>query len=104
MNPLRALLLGAAAYGAFLVATAPASLVAAQAAAATRGQVTLADAAGTIWNGTARASISLRGPAFTLDEVRWRFLPSRLLAGRAAFAIDARAGARRRAPRWREAR
>lgn len=92
MRAFRLVLLGVAAYGAFLVATLPASVVAPRVAAATKGQATLVDASGTVWNGSARVAIAARGAAFTLDEVRWEFLPSRLLAGRAAFAVTARLG------------
>lgn len=90
MKPRGALLLGTLAYGVFLVATLPAELLAGQAARATHGQVSLAHAAGTLWNGSARADVALPGLAFTIDEVRWQFLPSRLLAGRVAYAIEAR--------------
>lgn len=93
MGAFRLALLGAAAYGAFLVATLPAAVVAPRVAAATKGQATLTDVGGTVWNGSARVAVAARGAAFTLDEVRWTFLPSRLLAGRAAFAVKARAGA-----------
>jgi general secretion pathway protein N len=92
MRATRLLLLGAAAYGAFLLATLPAAVVAPRVAAATAGRVTLQDAAGTAWNGSARVAISGRGFAATLDEVRWRFQPARLLSGRLAFALDARLG------------
>jgi len=90
MKPLGALLLGTAAYGAFLLATLPATLVAPQVAQASRGQVRLANAAGTLWNGSARAEVALPGTLFTVDEIRWRFLPMRLLSGRIAVAVEAR--------------
>jgi general secretion pathway protein N len=92
MGAFRLLALGAAAYGVFLVATLPASVVAPRVAAATKGQAALTDVGGTVWSGSARVAIAARGAAFTLDEVRWEFLPSRLLAGRAAFAVKARLG------------
>lgn len=92
MRPLRLLALGVAAYTAFLVATLPASLVAPRLAEATGGQARLANATGTAWNGSARLAVSARGMAFTVENLRWRFLPSRLLAGRAAFAVEARLG------------
>lgn len=90
MRPLGALLLGTAAYGAFLLATAPATLLVAPATSASRGQVRLAHAQGTIWNGRARVEITSAGNALVVDEVRWRFLPARLLAGRLAIAAEAR--------------
>lgn len=92
MGPLRALLLGLAAYGAFLVATIPAAIVAPRLAAATGGQVRLAGASGTAWNGSARVTVAMRGATLALDEVRWCLLPSRLAAGRLAFALEARLG------------
>lgn len=92
MRGRRLLLLGVAAYGAFLLATLPVSLVVPRLAAASGGQASLADPSGSVWNGSARVSVSGRGFAVTLDEVRWRFLPSRLLAGRIAFAVEARIG------------
>lgn len=90
MKPLGALLLGTAAYGVFLVAMLPATFIAPQVAKASHGQVRLANVAGTLWNGSARAEVAAPGMAFTIDEMRWRFLPGRLLAGRIAFAIEAR--------------
>jgi general secretion pathway protein N len=95
MRPLRLLALGAIAYAAFLVATLPAAVVAPRLAAATGGQARLANVTGTVWNGSARLSITARGLALALDEVRWRFLPSRLAAGRVAFAVEARLGSLR---------
>lgn len=91
MRPLGALLLGTAAYAVFLLATLPAALIAPQAEKASHGQVRLANAAGTLWNGSARAEVALPGMAFPIDEVRWRFLSARMLSGRLAFAIEARA-------------
>jgi general secretion pathway protein N len=90
MKPLGALLLGTAAYGVFLVATVPATWIAGRVAGATQGQVIPANAEGTLWNGSARADVRLPATAFAIDDMRWRFLPSRLLAGRIAFAIEAR--------------
>lgn len=90
MKPLGALLLGSAAYGAFLLATLPATFVAPQVALASRGQVSLANATGTLWSGSARADVAIPATAFTIDEIRWRFLPLRLLSGRIAFAVEAR--------------
>lgn len=90
LTPLRALLLGAIAYGAFLLATIPANAVAYLAQKATSGQASLLDVAGTAWNGSARLEIKTRGPTLAIDEVRWRLLPVRLLAGRAAFLVEGR--------------
>jgi general secretion pathway protein N len=90
MRPRGALFLGAVAYGAFLVATAPAGLLEAQVTKDSRVPVSLANATGTVWNGRAHANIAMPGLSFAIDEIRWRFLPLRLIAGRAAFAIEAR--------------
>lgn len=92
MTPLRVLLLGAAAYGAFLLATVPAAVVAARVASATRDEVRFSGISGTVWSGSARLAIAARGISLPVDEVRWDFLPSRLFTGRAAYAIEARAG------------
>ena len=90
MPATRLILLGIAAYAAFLLATLPAAVLAPQVEAATSGKARLENAAGTVWDGSARVVVSGRHIPFTLDEVRWRFLPARLLAGRAAFAVQAR--------------
>ena len=92
MRGSRLFLVGLTAYGLFLVATLPASVVASRAAQATGGQVRVANATGTVWHGSARVDIATRVATITLDEVRWNFLPSRLLGGRAAYAVDARMG------------
>jgi len=92
MNPLRAFLLGIAAYGAFLLGTAPASILVEPVAKASGHGVRLSNATGTVWHGSAAVAIARRGVGFAVDEVRWRFRPLRLLAGQVAFAIEARAG------------
>jgi general secretion pathway protein N len=81
--------LGAAAYALFLVATMPASVLAPRAMAASRGALSLTEAHGTAWNGSAHAVVSTTGGAIAFDEVRWRFLPERLASGRIAFAVSA---------------
>lgn len=91
MKPLRALVLGLGAYGVFLFVSLPAAFVAGPVGKASNGQVRLANADGTVWNGAAKVELALPRLAVTLDEVRWRFLPSRLAAGRLAFAVEARA-------------
>jgi general secretion pathway protein N len=92
MKSAHALILGATAYGTFLLATMPAAVVAGKVASATRNEVTLSGVTGTVWNGSARVAIAARGVSLSVDEVRWQFLPSRLFAGRAAYEIEARAG------------
>ncbi len=79
--------LGIVAYIVFLVAAIPAGFVAEKLRSA--GMVELDDVSGTIWNGAARASVRLPTGMVTLDSVRWRLLPSRLIAGRVAYAVKA---------------
>lgn len=75
-------IVGIAAYAVFLVAMLPASFVARW--IAMPGVLELADAQGTLWNGHARAVAG----AAQLDDLRWRFQPARLAAGRLAFIVD----------------
>lgn len=93
MTPLRALLLGAIAYAVFLLATLPAAVVAPWVASLSNGQASVSGASGTVWKGSGRVRVSAPGMSFALDEVRWTFWPSRLLAGRAAVSVEAQAGA-----------
>jgi general secretion pathway protein N len=79
--------LGVVAYLAFLAAGIPASFVAEKVRSA--GMLELDDVSGTIWNGTARASVRLPTGMLTLDSVQWRLLPSRLIAGRLAYGVKA---------------
>lgn len=93
MRPRSMAALGVVAYFLFVAAQVPASFVAERALASTGGVVQLTGPEGTLWNGTARGTISPpRSPAMPLDRVAWRFLPSRLLAGDIAFAMHAGAG------------
>ena len=73
MHPLRALILGALAYGAFLVATAPATLLAGPVARASGGQVQLTGATGTLWQGRARLALTAAGGTcgVTLKSLVW---------------------------------
>jgi general secretion pathway protein N len=89
MRPLRLIALALAAYAAFLVATIPASIVVPRLAGP---RVQLERLEGTVWNGHAAARVALPGTALEVDELRWSFLPARLLGGQAAFALEARAG------------
>jgi general secretion pathway protein N len=81
--------LGIAAYAVFLLASVPASFIAARAGAAAPGFVELADTHGTLWSGNARARIRATGGDVLLDRVEWRFLPARLASGRIAFDVAA---------------
>lgn len=79
--------LGIVAYLAFLLAAMPASYV------ATRVQlppgVVLHDPAGTLWQGSARATLTGAGMPVTLDRIAWRFAPAALLGGEMAFDLTA---------------
>jgi general secretion pathway protein N len=80
--------LGIAAYLVFLAATVPASVVAAR----IRGpMVEVGDASGTLWKGNARATLRTPQGPIQIDRVEWRFHPSRLIAARLAFDVDATA-------------
>ena len=76
--------LGIAAYLVFAVATIPARFVTQR--VAVPGTLEFSDAQGTLWNGSARASL---GATLPIETLRWRFLPVRLVSGRLAFAVDA---------------
>jgi general secretion pathway protein N len=89
--------LGIAAYLVFLGATVPASFVAAR---IDDPNVEVSDARGTLWKGSARATLRTpQGPRSApwgpgpveLERVEWRFRPLRLAAGRLAFDVNARA-------------
>lgn len=79
--------LGVVAYGVFLVATVPATVVTDPLAKGSSGRFAFENVEGSVWSG--RAALRVRSD-FLLDEVTWRFLPARLLAGEAAFAVNAR--------------
>jgi general secretion pathway protein N len=94
MRPVAALALGVLAYCVFLPVHIPASVVAARIESAAGGRLSFTRVDGGIFVG--RASATLKHPAgaaIVVDDVRWRFLPSRLLAGRLAFDVEARMGA-----------
>ncbi len=88
-----ALVLGVLAYGAFLVATLPAGLVADFVASLTGGRVAIESAEGSAWNGRGRVTLATGSGPVTLEDVRWRLQPARIFFGEAAFAVEAnRAG------------
>jgi general secretion pathway protein N len=80
--------LGIAAFAVFLVATAPASFVAAEVERRAAGQVEFLETSGTLWNGRARARVATPGGPFLVERIEWHFLPARLAAGRVAFNVD----------------
>lgn len=92
MRPLALLILGGVAYAAFLLAGLPAAIVAPRLEAATGGRVVLERASGSVWNGTAAMRLALPWAGIVLEEVQWRFLPTRLATGRLAAHVTARAG------------
>ncbi len=79
--------LGITAYGVFLAATFPARLVLRD--LSIPGALAFHDAHGTLWRGSARATLGATGGDPIVENLRWRFLPARLASGRLAFAIDA---------------
>jgi general secretion pathway protein N len=82
-------LLGIAAYAVFLVATLPASVLLDRAGKAQPGNFEVREAGGTAWRGSARLTLNTPGGPIDVDDVRWHWLPSRLLAARFAFDIKA---------------
>jgi len=82
-------LTGAIAYAMFLVATVPASWLAARIARETDGALRLQDPQGTFWAGSAHALVTSAAGQLALDRVQWRFAPLELAAGRAAFDFSA---------------
>jgi general secretion pathway protein N len=94
MRPVAAFALGILAYCVFLPVHIPANVVTARVESATGGRVAFTRVEGGIFAGRAAAAITQpAGGAIAVDEVRWRFLPSRLLAGRLAFDVEGRMGA-----------
>ena len=82
-------LVAAVGYAVFLVATAPASLLAARLSSATQGRVRMADPQGTIWSGHTRLAIANATGSSDIDRVDWSFSPASLAAGRLAFDVGA---------------
>jgi general secretion pathway protein N len=80
------ILLAIAAYAIFLVATMPARWALSR--LALPSSVALSDVSGTVWRGAARASFA-PGAGDAGAELRWHFLPARLVSGRLAFALHA---------------
>ena len=77
-------------YGAFLLASTPASVVAWVLASSTTGIVTLEGARGGLWHGHAATLVVLSGSgsAQRFERLRWEWLGSRLIAGELAFRIE----------------
>jgi general secretion pathway protein N len=90
MRPASLALLGVVAYGVFLTATIPARWLEARLAAAAPGRYQAHEINGTLWKGDAQGVVNAPGGTLVVDHVAWRFLPSRLLQGRLAFAVDAK--------------
>lgn len=80
---------GIAAYVVFLAATIPASVVVQK--LRRPGVLDLAGVRGTVWRGSAQATIGAPGAALELRSLRWRWLPTRLAGGRIAFDVAAEA-------------
>ena len=80
-------LVAALGYAAFLVATIPASVVAARVESATQGNVKLLEPRGTLWNGSARATVAQATGTAQVDRIEWRFALGDLAAARIAFDV-----------------
>jgi general secretion pathway protein N len=91
LRPRAIALVGAIGYAAFLVITVPASWLAARISAATDDAMRLEDPQGTLWRGSASATIESAAGTFALDRVAWRFAPAELAAGRIGFDLSAAA-------------
>jgi general secretion pathway protein N len=81
--------LGIVAFLAFLAAQVPASFVIAKLRLPPGAELT--DVDGTLWKGRARATLALPGGTLALDDLEWTFKPLRLIAGRVAYDVTARA-------------
>ena len=90
MRPGSLALLGVAAYSAILVATMPARWVAERVLPPGPRSIAMQEIEGTVWKGSARAAFGSHAGTFVLDRIEWSFLPSRLLQGRAAYAMAVR--------------
>jgi len=81
--------LGVAAYGVFLLATLPASVVLASAQKAEPGKFDVTEAHGTIWRGGAKLTVNTPGGAVPIERFEWHWLPTRLFTARLALDITA---------------
>lgn len=88
MRPLMAVAVGAVLLAVALVATAPASLLDAPIAGASGGQLRLADAAGTVWDGSGDLVLL---PSGTREPLRWRLDALPLLHGEVRATLAAAA-------------
>lgn len=88
MRPGSLVLLGLAAYSVFLVAGMPARWVAERVLPPGPRSYALQEIEGTIWQGSARAAFGSHAGTLAIDQVQWRFLPARLLQGRAAYEVQ----------------
>jgi general secretion pathway protein N len=79
---------GIPAFALFIVLTAPASFLAYRASTESQGTVQFDETQGTLWSGSARATVEAPGGVFTFDRIAWRLLPARLMEGRLAFDVS----------------
>jgi len=89
MRTLGLVALGAVAWLVFLVVQVPASVAIAK--APLPPGITFDDVRGTPWHGDARATLRNGGASIAVDRIAWDFRPLRLLAGKLAFDVEARA-------------
>jgi general secretion pathway protein N len=90
LRPAALFAIGAVAYVAFLGATIPARWIEARLDASAPRAYEMNAMTGTLWHGEGQAVLQAPGGTLVVDHVGWRFLPSRLLQGRIAFALDVR--------------
>jgi general secretion pathway protein N len=84
----RLLLLGVAAYLAFLVVNLPAAWVGVALERSSGGKLALGEPGGTAWNGHGALASLSSGGYRRLVDLEWRLSPLALLAGRLSFALS----------------
>ncbi|MGB5081383.1 MAG: type II secretion system protein N [Burkholderiales bacterium] len=82
------LLLGIAAYVAFLVVNLPAAWVGVALERSSGGKLALGDPGGTAWSGHGALALFSSGGYRRLVDLEWRMSPLALLAGRLSFALS----------------
>ena len=81
--------MGCVAYALALVATAPAGLLDAELDSVSGGRLRLSGANGSLWSGAGRLEMRAKGSRVLAgQDLRWRFLPGRLLRAALAFEFD----------------
>jgi len=81
-------LLGVAAYLAFLVVNLPAAWLEVALERSSGGKLTLGETAGTVWKGQGALALRSSGSYRRLAELDWKLRPLALFAGRLSFALS----------------